>query len=572
MLTSGLNNSTPLPHLFNTELEDYQEESFNFEASAQPKNHDVENFMTDGTKSEPQATALLSYNYNAGHTVQSTTKNAPMLSELKTRLTPAEKSKFQSIAKDFTYEHKFLLLKQQPYDSPLFKDVDTCNTLYWALENQKVTEQEFMQYYCTLLTYLLFNPKCMPAPMNMLDNLASDITTVKVEDINFSSSQDEGFQKRELKLKGALRYFESMGIDYKNEIFLKVTLNNAFVKEWFAYKKNYILQDKGAETPQVNHICYWLNLLQNTIPIFFIEQFKTSSITHHAYLPPFKLIQACIACARGVPVQHNPLSLKPLFGPCSWNDVKQHRLNHLQVGALWHCEVANSLLQPDGIWFGAGSFFHDCIHAALTSTIPPELRLDLLNLDSETLEPLRKFWQYFIHGQLKNVMDRPLFDNFLSGFKVLCTELNKSENGLSDEKYREISSLLLDNMDAQKSRFQFIPRLTLLDDYRPFIDQLPSTEFFPLFYRRYLESIHRRSIAEFIEGSFILYMIVHNGNLKRNTDFKLKLDVKAGIFTPSPVIKAQLLSENAYRDSKKYIANFWCRQSHTMPTHNTSTQ
>ena len=436
------------------------------------------------------------------------------LSMLETFLSINEKDALTKIAKNQCYRLQFkkfqqeVLLPQNSYPtSPQAVDWYTeplnCNVLYWAWKNKLLSNAEFVEQYGWLQAVLFFLPQKLSLPLTGYDALASKLQLVSAEKLN-------SFALANPKLKVQIEYLKDQCLFLHNELLLEVTLTDSFFDLFKKYSSKPGLAHRGDmsnRTIDPMNMAFWMHLLQyNFEIIIFCDSTQT------LYIPSHNILKECCAWHTDTlypPKTHSPLELLPVFGTCSWDQVKKMRYKHQQPFAFWNINVSENAYHPDKYWFFTGSGWHDTNHARSAFRFSNTYRISLLMLDDITIEPLIKFWQYYVQGTKQNFTfsddEINLFEMFIHGFNEQKQLLKVKHRFCSIISLPELKPTKWNRMDAKYVN-QFEDRILRHQGQRELIDQ--EHEYYDLLAKRAFRNCFTLKEPQVIEQNLRILLLV----------------------------------------------------------------
>ena len=278
-----------------------------------------------------------------------------------------DKARLDLITKDIGYQEKFDRLMEGKLKSYSYLLSDTCNTLYWGLMNEKLTEKEFMEHYHFLMLNLFFFSKqCKGILPEGEYNLARNVREMTLHDLDSSNDYPGGKFLMRLLLKNTSDQRHQHKIF---EFFLTDNVKSLLVEN----KPEYFMKNKGSNDFQQNHYLFWIHFLNLYVPGVWLSKDK-DKIAIGSFSLLSRVIEAGIS---------DPVKIKPGFGAGDWDALKLMRLEEQHPVALWHPLISNSLVQPDGYWAGTLSHLHDFYHLRIINNLGKEKRQLFLWLDTE---------------------------------------------------------------------------------------------------------------------------------------------------------------------------------------------
>ena len=252
------------------------------------------------------------------------------------------------VSKGTEYDQKLTKIKKDGFKSPLYKKKETCNLLWWAYNNKKITEKQFIENYHYLCLCLTFD------------------STI------FSWADSTVADRFDIQCKSGTSLF---GDDFSS-LSYQIHLSEELVS---------MLRHPSKETEDIsdnkktclNHLMFWMRLFEQSVCGINLDG-KTLSIASMETL------------AKKIPSNANPVVMKPGFGFGDWDQLKKLRLCDEHPLALWHHELS-SLTQPDGYWIGCMPYLHDIYHATLLNGLGKPLRDKALAFDTIAVEPVLGF-------------------------------------------------------------------------------------------------------------------------------------------------------------------------------------
>ena len=298
------------------------------------------------------------------------------VSEICSLLTDTQKARFERVGKDPGLQARMESILREMFSCDLFNKPDTCDVLYWGLVNQKINPDQFMEYYQYLMLRLTFFSETTG-----VNNLLNETIPNIAESVQAVQEHGMLIYKVVLSDKCSAEVFKDLkrlpccGDDMR-----------ACVIGWLS-RINYI--DGGVELKDGNLIIHsWRELMKDAV----------SKSRHHKNLTP--LIT---------------------FGSGDWENLKKLRYQNKHPVALWHPDIPESMLNPDGFKIGTLSLFHDIYHILQTNKVSQEDRVNMLNMDSAWITPLMALVEAVTCGQT-HTLDKQQ-QSFLQGFSILCSEM-----------------------------------------------------------------------------------------------------------------------------------------------------
>ncbi|KEQ11351.1 hypothetical protein [Endozoicomonas numazuensis] len=419
-------------------------------------------------------------------TQESTTP--PLLNRLTHFLKSIETSYLEKIAHNHAkYSILFEKLKTEGPESDSYFSTDTCNTLYWALANNQLSEHQFMDHYHYLMHRLIFR---------------TDLTT--------GEHVFPGFPVLAKKFEVVSTTGNPITWANLHEAQFNIEVLPDFKKALeVAYDKRPEPTSDPVDTPQVQerHLFLWLDILGSS---FYGRQ------NNKMVLQSFSQLQKILE------KEPSPVLIKPTFGFGDWNKLKKLRLKEEHPMALWHPELP-SISQPDGYWAGTLSHMHDLYHAEILNRIPKDTRDASLEFDSLFITPFNHF--------LKRIERESLTAEdqlFIHHFTCLCNEvlLESDSSHCAQEPFT--TKLFPWGYDTQAYREKLMSRRTFVDQEFNHDPDLT----FPLHVDIVipsLEILRKNHFHEILANSYFIFSMVKIG---REDLIKklLRIDIK-----PDPV-------------------------------------
>ena len=325
-----------------------------------------------GSPPEPEAGTISSgFSKSEGTSAAAITEGQPVdpvevcrhfkeLDQLHHFVSPAELAMLTTVANDSHRREKLEQLKTEGLNSELYGCEDTCNTLYWGLMNNELTERQFLENYHFLTLRLAFpllkggaGLKLSPDDyLEMLLTLPENKATIE-------------------------HFFGGLPVLYISHPESPTWENLDSVHYSIISRRGNYAQNEGCDGLEA-----WIYDFRE-----FFPRCRISSVSN--------IKRAWESCSP----DHKPLAMKPGFGFGDWNALKQFRLQEQHPVALWHPQL-NSLTYPDGRWINTLAHLHDFMHLKGLSTLPQALRNEALTLDSLAIEPAITLLEHLADQQL----------------------------------------------------------------------------------------------------------------------------------------------------------------------------
>ena len=290
-----------------------------------------------------------------------------LLDKLHHFVLPEDKIKLDIFMRNAGYREKFDKLMEGKFKSDAYLLSDTCNTLYWGLMNEKLTEEEFLNHYHFLMFNLFFfREQCKGKLPAGEYSLAKSVREITLHELDSGSD----YSKDTVLMRSLLQNASDQRHQYKIfEFFLTDNVKSLLA----AHHPRYFMRNKRSNEFQQNHHLFWIGLFELHVPGVWLSEDKTKIA-----IGSFSLLSLAVETGT-----LNPVKIKPGFGAGDWDALKLMRLEEQHPVALWHPEVSNSLEQPDGYWAGTLSHMHDFYHLRLINKLGKEKRQWYLGLDTK---------------------------------------------------------------------------------------------------------------------------------------------------------------------------------------------
>ena len=358
-----------------------------------------------------------------------------------------EQIALDDIAKNTGYESSFERLQAEGRSSTLFFRKDTCNILCWALRQNKLNEDDFMDYYHFLLLNLLFIPDAQSG------FIFPDKPPLAVSVNVIPYSALDPFVKDTFREKNA-RYLDGLGAEGEGVEFYEYSISDVF-KLMLDSNDSLVLArkqlaDNKQDTDWAENLVdlkRWFGFL-GRIGIIALNEAKD-----RAYIPSFSALAGMLS-KREVE-EGGAISIKPGFGSGKWEDLKAMRMGNEHPLALWHPAV-DSIIKPDGLWIGTLAHLHDLYHVAVLNGLTKAQRQLALDIDTLVNTSYNEFLMRLLDKKGSVVSKNSIINEedrvFIEGVESLY-------GGCYPWKERYVQERVKDELEGN------------LKDYRPFIDQ-----------------------------------------------------------------------------------------------------
>ena len=293
-----------------------------------------------------------------------------MLDDLHRFVLPADMDNLQLIADEPQYASKFKTLLSEGWESALFFDPETCNTLYWALQEKKITENEYMDMYHFLTLNLFFMPQKSPVPVFEAQPELADAVSI----VSFNSLSAALQQKINNQASG---YFEKNESEYgkgEKAFFYEYTLNDFFMEASSFGESTLNAPCGSGQVYKRNLAVKWFRLFDKNIPGIVVD-----NVAGKIYVPAYTVLSKLVGTMSGG--SKGFVHMMPTFGCGCWEDLKVMRKKDQHPLALWSSCIQNTLVEPDGYWIGTLAHLHDVYHVARLYSHTKQYRSFLLTID-----------------------------------------------------------------------------------------------------------------------------------------------------------------------------------------------
>ena len=250
-----------------------------------------------------------------------------------------------------TYHPLLERLKKEGIYGELYKDKQTCNTLYWGLKNGVLTQSQFLENYHLLSLSILLKTnhfggeKPLSTSFQLID-ADNPEQQPKWDNLDRSIYKFQLSRELQIKIKDPKRPNNRFN-DMSNEYELCVEHLGFFIV---------VMSDASSGIKLTD------SLLELTSLTTAVKQIHGD----------------------------DPVLAVPGFGYGDGEKFKCVRKEDEHPLALWHFNL-NSLIQPDGLWFGSLAYLHDVYHVKLLNRFTRDIRQDGLMFDDTCIQPVIEF-------------------------------------------------------------------------------------------------------------------------------------------------------------------------------------
>ena len=359
-----------------------------------------------------------------------------ILSRLHQLVSKEDQKKLDRVARDSGYREKLASFLKGGFKSEPYYQTDSCNTLYWGLMNGQLTAGEFLDYYTNLLIMIFFFPRdCKGTqPSSDKENLATGIKQIPLNEINLWNYS----QKNQDEISAFIQSYPGAWNIFEIQLSSKV-------QRLLSAKA---LPEKGIATYMDK--LWWLKILDGHTPGAWLTTERDKII-----LGSFSLFQNTVKPKNE---EGEEIMIKPTFSAGGWDVLKNMRLKNEHPMALWHPDIGDSLVSPDGLYAGSLALLHDFYHVNILNTASKAKRQKYLQLDTDVVEPRIRFYKRLISG--KKV---PEDEQFIKGFNTVYSKMYGGAPG----NWQDNIQRYYDNDDDVRSR-SLVDQVNLngiMDDY-----------------------------------------------------------------------------------------------------------
>ncbi|CAM3604491.1 hypothetical protein [Parendozoicomonas haliclonae] len=399
------------------------------------------------------------------------------LSRLHHFVKPDEKAYLEAIANDHArWQPVFDQLVREGLESALYSDPDTCDLLYWAWRNERLTDRQFLECYHYLTLNLLMCTRYFGGAETYAESI----------EIQSSSHVQPGlWNLDQCSYTCELQGHFSAGFDP--------------VKT-----KDEILDGRSYEHPDARKF-------SAATAIFIFCRDAPELMKRSGSQLRILSLSAAAAKAHG---KTDPVLIMPCFGFGDFKALRDLRKQDEHPFALWHPKL-RSMITPDGYWMGSCTHWHDFYHGRLLNRLPKNMRDYFLNLDEKVVSPRLGFMRRAARDVLSN--DDYLFIN---GFNQMLRVIKRIDDPFEDTE--EIC-------DTYPWSLSFLELHQKQVNDRPFVDQdIHEPGKFAgmkIGLQEIFQAVSGQNIQKIFEANYLIYSLLEKGEHHLLQDL-LKCDIQ----------------------------------------------